>query len=51
MPVIIRKIREWNRRMKLSERMILVYMMGCFVPLLFVYIYMYNWITLLYSRN
>lgn len=42
MPVIIRKIREWNRRMKLSERMILVYMIGCFVPLLFVYIYMYN---------
>ena len=39
---IIHTIRDWSRRLKLSQRLIVVYMIGCFLPLVCVYIYMYN---------
>lgn len=39
---ILQNIRVWDRKLKLSQRLIVVYMIGCFLPLVCVYIYMYN---------
>ena len=42
MSSLIHTIQAWNRKLKLSQRMIFVYMVGCFLPLVCVYLYMYN---------
>ena len=39
------KIRELNQNMKLKQRMIVVYAIGCFLPLFVVFIIMFNQIN------
>ncbi len=39
------KLRELNINLKMKQRMILVYVLGCFLPLLLVYIFMFNQIS------